>query len=315
MESILEDPDLILRKQLDMLKTEKLAELKAQGVEYDERMQELEAMEHPKPLREFLYATFNDFAASHPWVGGLNIRPKSIAREMLEGFHTFSTYVKRYGLDRSEGLLLRHLNGVFKVLANTVPEAQKTPAVREMEQYFRDLVRRVDSSLLEEWEKLQDPDWRPHETTEPLPPGAEDAARIARLDITADPEAFLTAIRARIFAFLAALARQDFSGAAEILAEGREGIPEWPEDALRDRLRAYREGHGPIRLDPEGRSRQLTAADTESEAGAWRVRQILLAAEDEEEWAADFSVDLAASRSAGLPTLRLLDLGPAEGPG
>jgi hypothetical protein len=306
VESILEDPDLILRKQLDMLKTEKLAELKAQGVEYDQRMQELEAMEHPKPLREF-----NDFAAAHPWVGDLNIRPKSIAREMLEGFHTFSSYVKRYGLDRSEGLLLRHLNGVFKVLANTVPDSAKTPAVREMEQYFRDLVRRVDSSLLEEWERLQDPDWRPPETAEPLPPGAEDAARIARLDVTADPEAFRTAIRARLFAFLAALARQDFPGAAEILAEGREGIPEWPEDALRERLRAYREGHGPIRLDPEGRARDLTAVDDRSEAGAWKVRQTLLAGEDEEEWAADFAVDLADSRAAGLPVLRLLAFGPA----
>lgn len=315
VESILEDPDLILRKQLDMLKTEKVAELKAQGVDYDQRMLELEAMEYPKPLREFIYATFNDFAAAHPWVGDLNIRPKSIAREMLEGFHTFSTYVKRYGLDRTEGLLLRHLNSVFKVLANTVPDAAKTDAVREMEQYFRDLVRRVDSSLLEEWERLQDPDWRPPETSEPLPPGAEDAARTARLDITADPEAFLTAIRTRIFAFLAALARQDFPGAAEILAEGREGLPEWTEEALRERLRAYRDSQGPIRLDPAGRARDLTSVDGKSEPGVWTVRQTLLAAEEAEPWSAVFTVDLAVSRAAGLPVLRLIAFEPVDGSG
>ena len=144
VESILEDPDLILRKQLDMLKTERMAELKAQGVEFDQRIAELEAMEHPKPLREFIYGTFNAFAEKHPWVGGENIRPKSIAREMLEGYYTFSGFVKRYGLERSEGLLLRHLNSVYKVLANTIPEAAKTEAVREMEAFFGDLVRRVD---------------------------------------------------------------------------------------------------------------------------------------------------------------------------
>jgi superfamily II RNA helicase len=88
-ESILEDPDFILRKQLDKLKTDKMAEMKAEGIEYEERMERLDEMEHPKPERDFIYQTYNEFAHSHPWVDGVNIRPKSIAREMYESFSRF----------------------------------------------------------------------------------------------------------------------------------------------------------------------------------------------------------------------------------
>jgi hypothetical protein len=319
VEAILEDPDLVLRRQLDKLKTEKLAELKAQGVEYDQRMQELEAMEHPKPLREFIYGTFNAFAEKHPWVGGQNIRPKSIAREMLEGYFTFSGYIKRYGLERSEGLLLRHLNSVYKVLANTVPDSGKTEAVREMEVFFRDLVRGVDSSLLEEWERLRNPDFRPVEKAEVLPPGAEEAARLAAADITADAKAFTAGLRARIFAFLAALGRQDFGGAMEVLADGAPepgplnpataGGTRWTAESLRDQLRAYREGHGPYRLDPEGRAVNRTWIDKESTPGTWSIRQGLLDPEGNEDWAATFRVDLTASRAAGMAVLAFEGLG------
>ncbi len=121
VESILENPELILRRQLDKLKDRKVAEMKAEGVDYDQRMEELEKLEYPKPLRDFVYGTFNAFADRHPWVGEENIRPKSIAREMFEGFRSFSDYVQEYDLERAEGLLLRHLNSVYKVLSQTVP--------------------------------------------------------------------------------------------------------------------------------------------------------------------------------------------------
>lgn len=331
-ESILENPELILRKQLDMLKTERLAELKAQGVEYDQRMQELEAMEYPKPLREFVYATFNAFAEKHPWVGGENIRPKSIAREMLEGYYTFSGYVKRYGLERSEGLLLRHLHGVYKVLANTIPAGAKTEAIREMEAYFGDLVRRIDSSLLDEWERMRDPAFVAGDRGEPKPPGAEEAARAAARDVTADAAAFTASIRARIFAFLSGLARLDHAGALEALSEGgpetgrpetggpeargpETGRPEaaakaWTPDLLRKALDDYRAGHGMFRLDPEGRAARHTRVEERTGEGLWRVTQALRDAEGRDDWAAVFGVDLAASRAAGVPILRLEGFGP-----
>ena len=135
VESILEDPDIILRKQLDRVKDQKMAEMKMEGIEYDQRMEELEKLEYPKPNREFIYSTFNAFADQHPWVGQENIRPKSIAREMFEKFRSFADYIRDYELQRAEGLLLRHLNSVYKVLTQTVPDGQERRG-REMELYL-----------------------------------------------------------------------------------------------------------------------------------------------------------------------------------
>ncbi len=112
-----------------------MAQMKADGVEYEQRMEELEKLEYPKPLRDFVYETFNAFADRHPWVGEENIRPKSIAREMFENFSSFAEYVLDYELQRSEGLLLRHLNSVYKVLSQTVPDGSKTDEVVEIELY------------------------------------------------------------------------------------------------------------------------------------------------------------------------------------
>jgi hypothetical protein len=160
VESILENPEAILRKQLDKVKSAKMAEMKAEGIEYDQRMEELEKLEYPKPKREFVYTTFNLFADRHPWVGQENIRPKSIVREMFEQFRSFADYIKDYELQRSEGLLLRHISSVHKVIAHTVPDAAKTEQVREMEIYLNQMIRQVDSSLIEEWERMRNPNYQ-----------------------------------------------------------------------------------------------------------------------------------------------------------
>ena len=157
VESILENPDIILARQLDKLKGERVAEMKAAGVEYDDRMAELEKMEYPKPQAEFIYGTFNAFAVKHPWVKADNIRPKSIAREMYESFMSFSEYVREYGLERVEGVLLRYLSDVYKALVQTVPKWAKTDAVDDVATYFGAIVRQVDASLLDEWERMKNP--------------------------------------------------------------------------------------------------------------------------------------------------------------
>src|SRR4029450_640574 len=118
-----------LLKQLDALKTERLAELKARGVEYAERMEELEKLEDPKPLRDFGYGAFARFALKPPWVGHENIRPKSVARDMLERFATFNDYVRQYELQRSEGGLLRYLPDAYKAPPQTVPESYRDEAL------------------------------------------------------------------------------------------------------------------------------------------------------------------------------------------
>jgi hypothetical protein len=158
VEAILESPDLVLRKQLDKLRGQKVRELKEAGMEYDERMEELEKLEHPKPLREFIYQTFNDWSFAHPWVGTENIRPKSIAREMFETYQSFGEYVREYDLMRAEGLLLRYLSDVYKALVQTVPMAMRTDELDDIIEYFGAIVRSVDSSLVEEWERMRNPD-------------------------------------------------------------------------------------------------------------------------------------------------------------
>src|SRR5262249_3756334 len=159
-----------------------------------------EKVEYPKPQRDFIYGTFNAFAARHPWVGEEDIHPKSIAREMFETFRSFADYVQEYDLERAEGLLLRHLDRTYKVLSQTVPDAVRTDEVREMELYLRDMLREVDSSLLGEWGRMGDGAPEPVAPDTPAaPPRPQEPP-----DVTRDPRAFTAAIRTRLFAFLRA---------------------------------------------------------------------------------------------------------------
>jgi superfamily II RNA helicase len=306
VESILEDPDIILRKQLDKVKDQKMAEMKMEGIEYDQRMEELEKLEHPKPNREFVYSTFNAFAARHPWVGQENIRPKSIVREMFEEFRSFSDYIKLYELQRAEGVLLRHLNSVFKVLAQTVPDAAKNDQVREMELYLGTMIRQVDSSLLDEWEKMRDPNYKPGASKEVRPPGADEAAA----DITRDVKAFTAAIRNRLFTFLRGLVVGDYEQAIAKLDSplDAEGQP-WTAARLKQLMDAYLAEHDHLCLDPNARNVRHTYVTPAEDKKSWRVQQMLVDPEGDNDWVAEFEVDLAESRKSGEPFLRLRRIG------
>jgi len=316
-ESIVEDPDQILRRQIDKLKGEKIMELKEAGVPYEERMEKLEAIEHPKPLREFLYETFNAFAAAHPWINQENVRPKSIAREMFERYRSFSDYVKDYGLERSEGLLLRHLSQVWKVLSQTVPENAKTEEVIEMEDYFRELIRGIDSSLLEEWERLKNPDFVAAATSD-----TDKPARPASFDITRDAPAFRRLVRTAIFGFLQDIAAREFDSALSRLRTGEAAAPadNDPISAEARKLEAafavYFDARTRFRLDPEGRSAKHThwsednAAPTADGGKQWLVAQVLIDAEEHNDWEATFTISLAESRAQNRAVLSFSGVGP-----
>jgi superfamily II RNA helicase len=307
VESILENPELILRRQLDKMKDRKVAEMKAEGLDYDQRMAELEKMEHPKPLRDFVYMSFNAFADRHPWVGEENIRPKSIAREMFEGFRSFSDYVQEYDLERAEGLLLRHLNSVYKVLSQTVPDAVKTDQIREMELYLRDMLRQIDSSLLEEWERMRDPSYVAAGAGADLrPPRPEEP-----FDVTRDTKAFTAAIRTRLFAFLRAWSVADDEAALALLDSPEDGESQaWTVARLRAAREAHRAEHGGLRLDPEARNLRHTDVRPAEDGSSWRVQQMLVDTQGLGDWMAEIEVDLIASRVTSEPVLRLLRLGP-----
>ncbi|MBI2603062.1 MAG: DUF3516 domain-containing protein [Deltaproteobacteria bacterium] len=156
VESILENPTLILARQLEKIKSEKLAELKLQGMDYEDRLNELEKLEYPKPMADFIYGHFNNFITKHPWVEQENIRPKSIAREIYEHHFSFSEYAREYKLERAEGILLRYISDTYKALSQTVPHSVKNDAIDDMTKFFETMLKETDSSLVDEWKKLQE---------------------------------------------------------------------------------------------------------------------------------------------------------------
>jgi len=307
VEAIVENPEIILRRQLDKLKTEKMAEMKAAGVEYDERIAELEKLEYPKPGRDFIYDTFNAFAAAHPWVGQDNIRPKSIVREMYEDYESFAGYVHRYELHRQEGVLLRHISSIYKVLAQTVPPAFKNEAVQEMEDWLAGVLRGTDSSLLDEWERIRDPNYRPAD------PAQEVAEAPGKADITKNRREFTALIRTAIFQFLRPLAEGRYSIAAGALTlpDAAPGAPPpWSAEALAGFMEAFHAEHERLTLDPEARNARHTYVKVSEDALSWKVDQVLVDAMGLNDWQAGFRVDLAASREAGRPVLMLEGIGP-----
>jgi len=322
VESILEDPDFVLRKQLDKLKSLRMAEMKMQGIPFDERIEELDKLEYPKPDRDFVYSTFNDFSDRHPWVGQENIRPKSIVREMFETYCSFADYIRTYDLHRAEGVLLRHVNSVFKVLAQTVPMSAKNDIVDEMEVYLGAMIRQVDSSLLDEWEKMRNPLYLAADEKEIRPPGADAAAQ----DITRDAKKFTALVRARIFAFLSALIKRDFEVALEIANNKETGdFPEgsgvspsdpmpaddsgWSAEQLQQATESYLADHGAICLDPNARNIRHTYVTPHLDKGVWLVQQMLVDPEQANDWVVEFEVDLAKSREVGEPVLYLRKFG------
>ena len=303
VESILEDPEFVLRQQLEMLKREKLGELKRAGVEYEERIAELEKLEYPKPLRELVYESFNAFAREHPWVKGDDVRPKSIAREMSERFMDFNEYVREYELGRAEGTLLRYLSDVYKALVQTVPAPAKTPEIEEIGVFLRVMVRTVDSSLLDEWERMMGEPVAALEAAVAPPEPVEP-------DITRDERGFTVLVRNAMFQCVKALARRDWASAAAMFGVAVEPgeVPlvkvddPWSAARFEQAFEPYFAEHPALRTDPAARAPDNTRV-TKTGRGTWEVVQVLSDPEGEGDWTLDATVDLEASAKTGRPVL------------
>lgn len=308
VECTLEDPQPVLRRQLDKLKGEAVARLKAEGVPYEERMEELEKIEHPQPEREFLEACFEDFTQRNPWVGGERIFPKGVVRELLERSFSFEDYVKFHGLERMEGLVLRYVSGAYKALSQTVPDGAKDALLWEMEAYLAALVRQVDSSVLELWERMRSGG----QAAAMAPVAAVAGFGVGKpVDITREESAFVERARACVFAALRALAQREWALAWEALSGSPPVADE--EESLRAATEAFQAARGRFRLDAEGRNARHTYSQRDAGSGVWTLQQMLVDPSDANDWVLECTVDREASRAAARPVLRWVRMAPLVG--
>ncbi|MBI3185498.1 MAG: DUF3516 domain-containing protein [Myxococcales bacterium] len=296
VEAVLENPDPVLWAQLDLLKGQKVAELKAAGVEYAQRMEELEKLEWPKPNGELIYRTFDEFALRHPWVGQENIRPKSVARDMFERCATFHEYVREYGLQRCEGALLRYLTDAYKTLSQSVPEALRTEELMDVMAHLRGALKDVDSSLLDEWERMRESGAEAAAEPSPAPPKP--------VDIAANPKAFAARVRNELHLLVKSLAAKDYLGAAARLFP----LGSWTPEALEAELSPYWAAHAAIDVTPAARRPHLTQLVSEGER-RWTARQTLVDPEGEGDWMVECAIDLREGREEGAPLLELRRIG------
>jgi superfamily II DNA/RNA helicase len=289
IESTLENPRPVLSAQRSKARGEAVAAMKAEGIEYDQRMELLEQVTYPRPLAELLDAAYELYRRGHPWVADHELSPKSVARDMYERSMTFVEYVGFYQLARSEGLVLRYLADAYKALRQTVPDEAKTEELADLIEWLGELVRQVDSSLLDEWEKLRSP-------TEPVPgPVRVDDRPPA---VTANLRAFRVLVRNALFrrVELAALRRWEELGELD----GEAG---WDADRWEQALVRYFDEHGEIGTGPDARGPARLIID--EQPGRWRVRQILDDPAGDHDWGIGAEVDLAASDEAGEAVLRI----------
>ncbi len=295
VEAVLENPRAILQAQVAARKTELLAELKAERVPYEERIEKLEQVTWPMPGAEFIRATFELFAERHPWVGEESIRPKSIAREMWEAFAGFDDYVRRYGLQRSEGVLLRYLGQVHSTLARSVPEAARSDEVVDMIAFFRALLARVDSSLLEEWETLVRPgEERPEAPRPPPRPRPFDRRQ------------FEARVRAELHQLVRALSRADWEEAAACVQPDPDDP--WDAERFERTLAPYLEEYERILFDPAARRNHWTLI-RERGPGRWDVHQVLVDPAGDNLWNVEGEVALEGDQPPPGPMVRVRRIG------
>ena len=291
IEATLDNPRPVLSAQLFKARGEAVAQMKADGVEYETRMDLLESVSYPKPLADLLDAAYDMYRRGHPWVADYALAPKSVVRDMFERAMTFTEYVSFYGLSRTEGMVLRYLADAYKALKQTVPDEAKTEELGDLIEWLGELVRQVDSSLLDEWEQLRDPSGE-----------LASAAPVRPQAVTGNPRAFRVLVRNALFrrVELAALGRYAELG-------GLDADAGWDAAAWEAAIEPYFEMHDEIGTGADARGPALLIID--EGADRWRVRQIFDDPASDHDWGISAEVDLAGSAEAGEAVLRVTEVG------
>jgi hypothetical protein len=294
----------VLAAQQFKARGEAVARMKADGIEYDERVELLDSVTYPKPLTELLEAAYEMYRRGHPWVADHEVRPKSVARDMFERAMSFGEFVRFYGLARSEGLVLRYLADAYRALRQTVPEQARTEELEDLTEWLGELVRQVDSSLLEEWEALR-------AGAGGGAPGAEPArgSDAGPPPVTANRRAFRVLVRNALFRRVELAALGAYSELGELDAEAG-----WDAAAWEDAIEAYFAEHDDLGTGPDARGPQYLVLDEHPDdvppgVRSWRVRQIFDDPAGDHDWGISAEVDLAASDEAGEAVLRVTSVG------
>ncbi len=297
VEATLEDPRPVLGAQEHRARGEAIGEMKADGIEYEERMELLDEITWPKPLQELLEHTYELYRRRHPWVGEDALKPKSVVRDMYERAMSFAEYVAFYGLTRSEGLVLRYLGDAYRALRQTVPDSVRTDELEDIVEWLGAVVRQTDSSLLDEWEQLSDPDRAVEAVADVVPPSPER--------ITANERAFTVLVRNALFrrVELAALDRWLQLGELEAETGSTMTAEDW-----RDALAAYYAQHDSIDTGPDARGPRMLVV--EKRESTWEVQQILGDPDEDHDWRIFATVDLRASDDEGQLVLDVTAVAP-----
>ncbi|EGE45959.1 DEAD/DEAH box helicase domain protein [Streptomyces sp. ACT-1] len=296
VESTLDDPRQILAAQQNKARGEAVGQMKADGVEYEERMERLQEVTYPKPLSELLWHAYDVYRTSHPWVNDHPVSPKSVIRDMYERAMTFTEFTSHYELARTEGIVLRYLASAYKALEHTIPDDVKSEDLQDLISWLGEMVRQVDSSLLDEWEQLANPEV---ETAEQAQEKADEVK-----PVTANARAFRVLVRNAMFRRVELAALDRVRDLGEL-----DGDSGWDEDAWGEALDAYWDAHEEIGTGPDARGPKLLKIEEDPAHGLWRVWQAFADPTGDHDWGIKAEVDLAASDEEGRAVVRVTEVG------
>lgn len=284
-EATLEDPWQILRAQQRVARDRAMSEMKAEGVEYDERMERLQEVTWPKPLEELLEAAFAEYCEKVPWARDFSLSPKSVLRDMVETASDFKEYVGRYNIARSEGLLLRYLSEAYRALDRTVPVSKRDERLTDIVSWLGLVVRTVDSSLVDEWSAAGEGSAA---GLDAAPPAADEVVR--------DRRGLTLLVRNALFARVRLAAFGDVEALGKLDGEWGWRAPVWQRA-----LDRFYEEHDEIVLDGDARSTAYYTIDESDERSAhvWHVHQVFRDSDDDRDFGIWADVDLDATQDEG----------------
>ena len=293
VEATLEDPPQILRAQEREARGAAIAAMKAEGIEYEERMERAQEVTYPKPLEDLLDAAFAEYCEKVPWASDYCLRPKSVLRDMVETASDFKTYIGRYKIARSEGTLLRYLSDAYRVLDRTIPAEKRDERLDDIVTWLRLVVRTTDSSLVDEWEGT----------------GTEDGAAIAAPsvdEVVHDRRGLTLLVRNALFARvrLAALGKVEELG--DLDADWGYRSVVWQQA-----LDAFHAEHEQVLLDADARSSAYLDIDEKDEKTdhVWHVHQVFRDSDDDHDFGIWGDVDLDATQDEGAVVFKAYRVG------